>query len=138
MRVDESDPELLALLRRTPGSLPPWSPPEPAEDSAPSCRSGLGAVIDDAEDASGREWGVLIEEVMAGGKAEEVGLRPGDVVVSLNGVSLEVPRRSAEDPDDRFVKIINKVGCGNLVTMEYVRDGEPGQVSYRIPEAHVQ
>ncbi len=95
-------------------------------------------MIDDAEDESGREWGVLLEEVLAGGKAEEAGLRAGDVIVSLNGVGLAVARTSREDPDDRFLKLIRKLGCGDTVTMEYVRDGERSQISFRIPEAPKQ
>ena len=77
---------------------------------------------------------MIIEEILAGGKAEEAGLRAGDVIVSLNGVSLEVARRSREDPVDRFVKLINELDCGDTVTMEYVRDGERGQISFRLPE----
>jgi 5'-nucleotidase len=134
MRVDESDPELLELLRGDPALFPEWSPLEPIAATKPSCPSGFGAMIDDAEDASGREWGVLLEEVFAGGRADEVGLRAGDVIVSLNGVSLSVSRRSREDPDDRFVKLINELGCGDTVTMGYIRDGERRQVSFRIPE----
>ncbi len=135
MRVDESDPELLALLRANPALLPEWSAPEPIADTGSTCPSGIGAMIDDAEDESGREWGVLIEEILAGGKAEEAGLRVGDVIVSLNGVSLAVARTSREDPDDLFLKLINRLGCGDTVTMEYVRDGERSQNSFRIPEA---
>jgi 5'-nucleotidase len=138
MRVDESDPELLALLRGNPDLLPAWTPLEPIAGPKPSCPSGFGAVIDDAEDASGQEWGVILEEVLAGGRAEEVGLRAGDVIVSLNGVSLSVARTSREDPDDRFVKLINKLGCGDTVTMGYVRDGKRSQVSFRIPETPKQ
>ncbi len=138
MRVDESDPELLALLRGNPAMLPEWSAPEPVAGTESTCRSGFGAVIDDAEDESGREWGVLLEEVLAGGKAEEAGLRVGDVIVSLNGVGLAVARTSREDPDDRFLKLIKKLGCGDTVTMGYVRDGERSQISFRIPEAPKQ
>jgi 5'-nucleotidase len=138
MRVDESDPELLALLRGNPAMLPEWSAPEPVADTESTCSSGFGAVFDDAEDESGREWGVLIEELMAGGRAEESGIRVGDVIVSLNGVGLEVARTSREDPDDRFLKLLKKLGCGDTVNMEYVRDGEHRQASYRIPEAPEQ
>jgi len=137
MRVDESDPDLLALLRADPALLPEWSAPEPIAGTEPTCRSGFGAVIDDAEDESGREWGVLIEEVLAGGKSDEAGLRAGDVIVSLNGVGLAVARTSREDPDDRFLTLITKLGCGDAVTMEYVRDGERRQTGFRIPEAPI-
>jgi 5'-nucleotidase len=136
MRVDESDPELAALLRGRPGLFPDWSPPEPATATRQGCRSGFGAVIDDAEDRSGHEWGVLIEEVLAGGRADEVGLRAGDVIVAMNGVDLATTdRRSREDPDDRFQKLLAGAGCGEIVVLDYVRDGERGLVSFKIPDA---
>jgi hypothetical protein len=30
---------------------------------------------------------------------------------------------------------MKKLGCGDTVTMEYVRDGDRGQTGFRIPEA---
>ena len=134
MRVDESDPQMLAWLRGTAGLLPEWSsaPASPADDG--SCRSGLGVAIDDAEDESGREWGVIIEEVLAGGRAEELGLRAGDVLVSLNGLSLAVERTSREDPDARFLRLLRALDCGDTVTLEYVRGSERAQTAFRIPD----
>ena len=134
MRVDEFDPAFLARLRENPAMIPGWSAPEPMADTEPTCRSGFGAVFDDAEDSSGREWGVLLEELLAGGKAEEAGLRVGDVIVSLNDIALEVDRRSREDPDDRFLRLLNQLGCGETVTLEYVRDGERHRTGFRTPE----
>ena len=134
MRVDESDPEMLARLRERPDMLPAWTAIERTGGAEARCRSGFGAVFDDAEDASGREWGVILEEVMAGGKAAETGLRVGDVIVSLNGTGLEVGRREREDPDERFLSLLGELGCGDSVTMEYVRAGERGQISFRMPD----
>ncbi len=133
MRVDESDPELLARLRARPDMLPAWTPIERTGGAEARCRSGFGARFDDAEDASGREWGVILEEVMPGGKADETGLRVGDVIVTLNGTGLDVGRREREDPDDRFLRLLEALGCGDTVTMEYVRDGERGRISFRMP-----
>ncbi len=132
MRVDESDPNLLALLRGNPALIPEWSVPEPTVDLESPCPSGFGAVFDDAEDESGREWGVILEEVLDGGKAKESGLRAGDVIISLNGVSLEVSRSSREDPDDRFLRLLRDLDCGDTVTLEYVRDDEPSEIRFRI------
>ena len=135
MRVDEFDPGFLVRLRENPAMIPGWSAPEPMADTEPTCRSGFGAVFDDAEDSSGREWGVLLEALMAGGKAEEAGLRVGDVIVSLNDIALEVDRRAREDPDDRFLRLLNQLGCGETVALEYVRDGERYRTGFRTPEA---
>jgi hypothetical protein len=54
----------------------------------------------------------------------------------MNGVGLAVTdRRSREDPDDRFVKLLEGVTCGDTVVLDFVRDGERGQASFRIPDA---
>ncbi len=134
MRAGESDPAGLAQLRSAPTVVPPWSF-DPATSTAPRCPSGLGILFDDAEDASGREWGVLVEEVLEGGRAAELGLRVGDVVTKLNGTALEVPRGAAEDPDDRFLRLLRGLDCGDELRLEVVRKGETLEVSYRIPES---
>ena len=133
MRVDEHDLELLAALR--PEAFPPWSPPATAADGEPRCRSGFGAAIDDAEDASGHEWGVLVEEVLPGGRADEMGLLPGDVIVTLDGQDLSTPPGGREDPDDVFVRLLEALDCGQMVPLEYVRDGNRSQASFSMPDA---
>lgn len=132
MRVDEHDPGLLAALR--PEAFPRWSPPTTAADGEPRCRSGFGAAVDDAEDASGHEWGVLIEEVLPGGRAEEMGLLPGDVIVTLDGQDLSTPPGGREDPDDVFVRLLEALDCGQKVSLEYVRDGNRSQASFSMPD----
>lgn len=135
MRVDESDPVLGKTLRARADLVPGWTPP-PAPPSAPDeCRPGLGVRIDDAEDSSGVEWGVLIVEVMPEGRAAEIGLRTDDVLVALNGTPLVTPRGSSVDPVDVFQRVLGDLGCGDTVTFNYVRTGEPDQVSFSIPEA---
>lgn len=131
MRVDELDVEALEELRSRREALPDWSF-DPESSVAPRCRSGLGIVFDDAEDATGREWGVLVEEVLPGGRAEELGVRVGDVITRLNGDRLEVSRRSAEDPDDRFLRLLRQLDCGDSLTLEIRRGETTLEVSYRI------
>jgi hypothetical protein len=53
----------------------------------------------------------------------------------MNGFGLAVSRTSREDPDEIFLRLLKKLGCGETVTMEYVRDGERGRASFRTPEA---
>ncbi|MDA8019572.1 MAG: PDZ domain-containing protein [Thermoanaerobaculia bacterium] len=137
MRVDEYDPTLAAALQQQPDMLPPWSPPVP-DDSERRCRSGLGAAFDDAEDDDGKEWGVIIEKILSGGRAEDVGLRKGDVVINLNGVDLAPEVRSTVDPVDRFVAGLEALGCGDTVTLTYVRDGDRAEASFEIPEEPLQ
>jgi 5'-nucleotidase len=84
---------------------------------------GRTRAIDDAEDATGREWGVVLEAVAPTGLANDVGLEVADVIVSLNGTTLESRRGDPEDPDDRFVRLLRDLPCGSDVALEYVRNG---------------
>jgi len=133
MRVDEHDPELFAALR--PEAFPPWNPTASAADDEPPCLPGFGAFIDDAEDASGEEWGVLLEEVLPDGRAAEMGLLAGDVIVTLDGQDLSTPRGGREDPDDVFIRLLKALDCGQVVTLEYVRDGNRSQAGFTVPDA---
>jgi 5'-nucleotidase len=124
MRVNEYDAELAGLLRSMTSTIPEWiSPVAPARGPGFVCDVGLGIRFDDAEDATGREWGVVLEDVVPTGLASEVGLEVADVIISLNGMALESERRDPEDPDDRFVRLLSNLPCGSDVTLEYVRDG---------------
>ncbi|MEM9304253.1 MAG: 5'/3'-nucleotidase SurE [Pseudomonadota bacterium] len=129
MRAGEADPQALAGLQSRLEKLPDWSF-DPASSTAPRCPSGLGIVFDDAEDSSGREWAVIVEEVLAGGRAEQLGIRVGDVVTKLNGTALEVPRRSAEDPDDLFLRLLRELDCGDRLALEIVRGVETLAVDF--------
>lgn len=93
-------------------------------------------MIDDAEDGAGREWGVLIEEVLPGGRADEVGLHAGDVLVALNGAPLGTPRGSREDPVEAIARLLDELECGDTVALDYVRNGEQGRVEFTIPDVH--
>jgi hypothetical protein len=138
MRVDESDPALAAALRARADLVPAWTAPPAPAAAKDDCISGLGIVFDDAEDSSGREWGVLIEEILPGGRAEENGLRIGDVIVALNGTALKTPRRSREDPDDVFIRLLGELGCGDTVALDYVRNGQRSQAEYTISDARTR
>lgn len=126
MRADEHDALLHDSLAAGRAVLPPWSPPaEAAGDRV--CRSGLGLMIDDAEDEHGVEWGVLVEEVLPAGRGAQAGLRAGDVIVELDGVALAQPGR--EDPDERLVRLGSSLDCGRPYTLTVVRGGERSEVS---------
>ncbi len=67
--------------------------------------------------------GAVITEVAAGSPGAEAGLRPGDVIVAVNG------RRVSNSADVR-----NTVGLARLgqeVTIEFLRDGVPMSVTMR-------
>lgn len=125
MRVNEYDTEFAERLRSSAEALPEWvAAGEAAGRSVFVCEVGLGITFDDAEDATGREWGVVLEDVVPTGLANEVGLEVADVIISLNGMALESERRDPEDPDDRFLRLLRDLPCGSDVVLEYVRDGQ--------------
>ena len=141
MRVDEHDANFEQFLKRHLTDLPSWpageaiEPPAAAGESAPEsdtgCDRGLGVSIDDVEDERGREWGVVVEEVVAGSRAEAIGLKAGDIFVRFNGLELsnEAPQnlaaaRAGEDPDDRFARLLRQVACGDTVRLEYLRGSD--------------
>ncbi len=124
MRVNEYDAELAERLRRGTGTIPDWIAPKPAAPSTGSaCDVVFGITFDDAEDSTGREWGVILEAVAPTSLADDVGLEVGDVIVTLNGTPLESERRDPEDPDDRFIRLLRDLPCGSEVVLEYARDG---------------
>jgi 5'-nucleotidase len=129
MRVDEYDLALAERLRRRVELIPEWIPTDSSVGGF-ACGPLLGVTIDDAEDAEGREWGVLIESVSPTGLAAAAGLRAGDVVVSFNGTALESQRRDPEDPDRRLVRLLRALPCGSPVVLEYVRDGRRHSVEF--------
>lgn len=131
MRANEYDAELAGLLRSRTSAIPEWIAPEaPARGPGFACDVGFGIVFDDAEDETGFEWGVVLEDVAPTGLANEVGLAVGDVIISFNGMALESERRDPEDPDDRFLRLLRDLPCGSEVTLEYVRDGRQDTVRF--------
>ena len=62
------------------------------------------------------QQGVIIIEVVSGSPADRAGLQPREIIVSLNGKSLEQPADLIEN--------IAKLKPGDLVTMEVMQPGE--------------
>jgi 5'-nucleotidase len=124
MRANEYDAALAERLRGRTRAIPEWVPP-PATGTASVCDVVLGVTFDDAEDETGREWGVVLEAVAPSSLADDVGFEVADVIVSLNGWTLQSQRGDPEDPDDRFVRLLRALPCGSDVALEYVRDGRP-------------
>ena len=59
--------------------------------------------------------GAVVRQVVAGGPAEQAGLRPGDVVTALDG-------RVVEDPGD-LVAVVQSLDVGREVAVAFTRDG---------------
>ena len=60
---------------------------------------------------------VVVDSVRQGGAAERIGLRPGDVVVRLNGESIASPRH--------FYRLVTDSPPGSEVTLDVMHDGKP-------------
>jgi serine protease Do len=68
--------------------------------------------------------GVLVQEVQPGGPAEKAGLKPGDIITSIDG-------RSIKDGDD----LVNEIASrrpGSNIRMGYLRDGKPADTTVTI------
>jgi serine protease Do len=74
----------------------------------------------------GVNQGVLVGSVEPKGPAEEAGIRPGDVIVSIDG-------RNIKDGDD-LVADISSRHPGTTVKLGYVRDGKPGSATVGIAD----
>lgn len=85
----------------------------------PTLASGLGLPPD---------RGVVLADVLPGSPAERAGLRPGDLVLSLDGKSMENGRQLQINLYRRFV--------GDIIALEVLRDGQLRKVPVTIAERH--
>jgi serine protease Do/serine protease DegQ len=70
--------------------------------------------------------GALVSEVMQGSAAEKAGVRPGDIITSVNG-----------QPVKSSVELRNAIGLlrvGDTVELGVIRDGKPRRITARIGE----
>jgi serine protease Do len=74
----------------------------------------------------GVEKGVLIEDVMDDAPAERAGLKPGDVVLELDGDAMESARK--------FRRMIAAADPGSTVSLTVLRDGKEKAVRVKLGE----
>jgi serine protease Do len=68
--------------------------------------------------------GVLVQEVQPGGPADKGGLKPGDIITSIDG-------RNIKDGDD----LVNEIASrrpGSTIRLGFVRDGKPSDTAVTI------
>jgi serine protease Do len=70
--------------------------------------------------------GAFVAELTPGGPAAKAGIRPGDVVTSINNKKVE----SSSD----VVDYVSSQPIGSAVAIQYVRDGKPSQVQVTLGE----
>jgi serine protease Do len=68
--------------------------------------------------------GVLVQQVQPGGPAEKAGLKPGDIITSIDG-------RSIKDGDDMVNEIASR-RPGSTVRLGYLRDGKQADATVTI------
>jgi 2-alkenal reductase len=72
------------------------------------------------------QQGVYLREVVAGGPAAEAGLRQGDILSAIGGVSL--------DDDHPFINVMLQHAPGDVVSVSYWRDGKALEANVRLGE----
>jgi C-terminal processing protease CtpA/Prc len=95
----------------------------------------LGVTVDKAAE-EGPVEGVLIVGVTPGSGADDAGLRAGDVITSVDGLSLMTD--SPEEAYTRLLEFMKGVEEGEKIMVGYIRDSNIGQVEVepRIVESH--
>jgi serine protease Do len=88
------------------------------QELTPEARSRLGVTA---------EHRAIVSEVMPNTPAEKAGLKPGDVVMSVDGQNIEDPRQLRE--------AVQKAGPGKEIRLRILRGKETKEVKARLEEA---
>jgi serine protease Do len=72
------------------------------------------------------DWGVIASDIMPDGPAEKAGMKPGDIIVSLNG-------RTMEDAP-QLETAVNRLKLSEVVTVAILRDGNKMQFTVAVIE----
>jgi len=84
-------------------------------------RAMIGVLIpDDFEDGETR--GVRLQAVTPGSGAEKAGLKAGDLLLSINGQSLQAEGKKVS-PQKKMKDAMRKLKAGDVAKVEYERDG---------------
>ena len=91
-------------------------------------RPRLGVWVQSKANPETDRYGALIEEVAEGGPADKAGIREGDIITKLNGVSLLEGDESYDEdesaPGKRLIERAAELEVGDTVEVEFRRDGE--------------
>lgn len=78
-----------------------------------------------ARGADGRFIGFRLQAGRERGALNELGLRPGDIVTSINGVQIDSPAKG--------MKAMQTLGEGDSVSVTLLRDGQESSLSLNVP-----
>jgi len=98
-------------------------------DQAAQARPKLGASVADAASQAKKHPGIpaagaYVGKVKSGSPAEQVGLRPGDVITALGGQ----PVQRADDVQ----RLLSAMPSDRAISLTYVRDGETHHALVRL------
>ena len=105
----------------------------------PANRAVLGVVL--AEGSRADTAGVRLERVDASSPAAKAGLKAGDVITEINGVSLKVARDDAEDPalvglaQRRLQRVMGRAKPGDEVKLQLRSGGATRSVTVKAASA---
>lgn len=91
-------------------------------------RAVLGITIGSGE-GDGPVEGVSVRGVSPSGAAADAGLRSGDIITAVNGESLTAA--SDEEANARLIEFMSGVEEGDVVDVEYLRNGKQASVEVR-------
>ena len=103
-------------------------------------RPGLGIIyipldpasVDQLEQLSGArlptDHGLLISKIIKGSPADQAGLRPGDIIISVNGVKI--------GGQDQVREVISKYPVGTVLKIEYYHGYQIKTLAVRVGESH--
>jgi hypothetical protein len=101
--------------------------------------SAYGSVFDEMRNADG-EWvetpygtGVKLTSIITGSMIEKTGFAPGDVIVAINGGTLEALAGSAADVYKEGERLFEGLKGQELFEIEIIRNGQPTLLRYYIP-----
>ncbi len=86
-----------------------------------SFRSGLSGAVNRVY---GFKNGVLVQQVQAGGPADKGGIKPGDIITTIDG-------RAIKDGDDLVSDIASR-RPGSSIRLGFIRDGKPADATVTV------
>lgn len=85
---------------------------------------GIGLMLHAFFDKDGKiQFAVKVSQVVPGTPAEKAGIKMGDLITSVDGVSL-----ADKEGDQRFMDIVGNKGAGKQVTLKFTREEQGKQV----------